>query len=60
MDATVSGDYKNVVEFLNGIQRSNSMYEIDSLNLASENVNKGPSGVIKVAVHLKTYFRSNA
>jgi len=57
MDATVSGDYKNVIEFLNGIQRSGN-YEVDSLNLASENLNKGPSGIIKVAVHLKTYFRS--
>jgi Tfp pilus assembly protein PilO len=60
MDATVSGDYKNVVEFLNGLQRSSSIYEVDSLNLASENINKGPAGVIKVAVHLKTYFRPAA
>jgi len=59
VEATVSGDYKNVIEFLNGLQRSGS-YQIDSLNLASENVNKGPSGIIKVAVHFRTYFRSNA
>jgi hypothetical protein len=60
MDATISGDYKSVIQFLNGVQRSNSLYEIDALTLASENANQGPAGAIKVAVHLKTYFRTTA
>jgi Tfp pilus assembly protein PilO len=60
LDATVSGDYRNVIEFLNGLQRSSSMYEVDSLTLATDNVNKGPAGAVKVAVHLKTYFRTEA
>jgi type IV pilus assembly protein PilO len=56
IDATVNGDYKNVIQFLNGVQRSASLYEVDSLTLANENTNQGPANNIKVAVHLRTYF----
>jgi len=59
IDATVNGDYKNVVGFLNAVQRSNSTYGADSLTLGSEN-SQGPAGFIKVALHLKTYFRATA
>lgn len=55
MTATVAGNYQNVIEFLNGMQRSNK-YEVDDLSLASEAAEK--SGAIKVAVHMKTYFRT--
>jgi len=58
VDATVVGDYKNVIQFLNGVQRSPDLYEVDALALATENVNQAPSGAIKVALHLKTYFRT--
>ena len=60
IDATINGDYKNVVGFLNAVQRSESTYAVDSLTLGSENANQGPAGFIKVAVHLKTYFRTAA
>jgi Tfp pilus assembly protein PilO len=56
IDATVNGDYKNVIQFLNGVQRSTSLYAVESLTLANENANQGPANVIKVALHLKTYF----
>jgi Tfp pilus assembly protein PilO len=56
IDLTVNGDYKNVIQFLNGVQRSASLYEVDSLTLANENSNQGPANLIKVALHLKTYF----
>jgi hypothetical protein len=56
IDATVNGDYKNVIQFLNGVQRSTSLYEVDSLTLANENANQGPANVIRVALHLRTYF----
>jgi type IV pilus assembly protein PilO len=56
IDATVSGDYKNIVEFLNGLQRSKNIYEVDSLSLASEVQNA--TGGLRVAIHMKTYFRS--
>jgi Tfp pilus assembly protein PilO len=60
MDATVGGDYKKVIEFLNGVQRSKNVYSIDALTLASENASQNPGGPIKVAVHLRTYFRTAA
>jgi Tfp pilus assembly protein PilO len=56
VDATVNGDYKSVIQFLNGVQRSPNIYEVESLTLANENANQGPANVIKVVLHLKTYF----
>jgi Tfp pilus assembly protein PilO len=58
VDSTVDGDYKNVIHFLNGVQRSPNLYEVDALALATENANQGASGAIKVTLHLKTYFRT--
>jgi hypothetical protein len=60
VDATVTGDYKRVIAFLNGLQRSGNLYEVDALTLASENTNQGSANVIKVVMHLKTYFRTAA
>ena len=54
----VVGDYKSVIQFLNGVQRSPNLYEVDALVLATESANQGPSATIKVSVHLKTYFRT--
>lgn len=58
-DLTVTGPYKNVIEFLNAVQRT-THYEADSLTLGAENANQPNSNVIKVAVHLKTYFRATS
>ncbi len=60
IDATIDGDYKSVIGFLNGLQRSNSLYAVDSLTLASDSTNQSSGNVIKVALHLKTYFRTAA
>jgi type IV pilus assembly protein PilO len=60
IDATVNGNYKNVVGFLNGLQRSANLYSVDSLTLASENTNQASANVIKVTLHLRTYFRTAA
>ena len=60
VDATVNGDYKSVIGFLNGLQRSANLYAVDTLTLASENASHGSASVIKVALHLKTYFRTAA
>jgi hypothetical protein len=60
MESTIEGDYKNVILFLNGLQRSANIYEVESLTLASPKDNKGPANVIKVGLHLKTYFRTSA
>ncbi len=60
VDAVVQGDYKNVVMFLNGLQRSTNTYEVESLTLASEKQAQGPANMIKVGLHLKTFFRTAA
>ena len=58
IDATVNGDYKSVIQFLNSVQRSPNLYAVDALALAPENASQGNSGALKVSLHLKTYFRT--
>src|SRR5579864_9331027 len=48
LDATVSGSYQQVIEFLNGMQRSKNIYQVDDLALASEA--SGQAGSVKVAL----------
>ena len=60
IEAAVSGDYANVVRFVNGLQRSERVYALDSLALATQAQGQGPANVIKVSMHLKTYFRTAA
>jgi Type II secretion system (T2SS), protein M subtype b len=61
LDATVSGEYANIVRFLNALQRSRNTYIVDSLGLESESTTQGagagaPAG-LKVNLHLRTFFR---
>lgn len=60
LDVTVNGQYKSVVRFLNGLQRSKNNYVIDSLTLASEPTARDVSGALRVALHLKSYFKNAA
>ena len=60
IDADVSGEYAGVVRFVNGLQRSDRLYALDTLGLANQAANQGPANVIKVVLHLKTYFRTSA
>lgn len=60
IDSTITGDYKSVIQFLNGLQRSANNYVVESLTLATDNSNQGPANVIKVGLHLKTYLRTAA
>jgi len=61
IESAVSGDYANVVRFVNGLQRSERVYALDALTLATQQQTQGqPSNVIKVAMHLRTYFRTGA
>jgi len=55
MDATVAGSYENVVRFLNGLQKSQNFYVVDSLELASE---AQTPNVLRVSVHMRTFFRT--
>jgi Tfp pilus assembly protein PilO len=60
VDATVAGDYKSVVRFLNGLQRSENYYSVDNLALTGESAGGAPSGTLKVDVHMKAYLKAGA
>ena len=57
IDATIEGDYKGVVHFLNDLQRTENTYVLEDLALASDTSSQSTTGKVKVTVHLKTYFR---
>lgn len=59
LDATVNGDYKGIVRFLNGLQRSKSPYIIDTLTLDSAQGQPG-AGALRVVLHLRSYFKNAA
>lgn len=50
----VSGEYNQIVQFLNRLQRSKSVYIVDGLAVES---GAGTVGLVKVNLHLRTYFR---
>jgi Tfp pilus assembly protein PilO len=58
IDAQVTGDYRGVVRFLNGLQRSSSYYAVQALSARSAVQAKGAQGALSVTVHIKTYFRA--
>jgi hypothetical protein len=59
MEATVTGDYASVVRFLNGLQRSDSVYEVDGLTLTADSQSHA-GGALRVNLRMKTYFRDAA
>lgn len=58
IEASVIGSYVGVVRFLNGLQRSNLVYAVEGLAAKSETSQGGPTGQVRVTVHIKTYFRT--
>ena len=60
LDATVNGDYKGVVRFLNGLQRSKNFYIIDTLTVAAEPTAQAGAGPLRVALSLRSYFKNAA
>jgi len=59
IDLAIGGDYRNVIQFLNNMQRSSNNYIIESLSLAPEGSNQGPN-IIKVGLNIRTYLRTSA
>jgi Tfp pilus assembly protein PilO len=53
MSGSVEGAYPNLVSFINGLERSNSFYVLESLDLASST-----GGELRMNIRLKTYFRT--
>ena len=60
LDAVVSGDYKNVVRLVNGMQRSHNHYIVDGLSLANERSGQAALASVRVNLHLKSYFKAGA
>ena len=58
IDAQVIGDYRGVVRFLNGLQRSKNFYAVEGLSAHSASQASGGRGALQVTVHIKTYFRA--
>jgi type IV pilus assembly protein PilO len=59
IEATVTGSYSGVVHFLNGLQRSNNVYAVESLAAKSEAQQPGArGGGVRVTMHIRTYFRT--
>ena len=57
IEATVTGDYNGIVRFVNQLQRSKNVYIVDSLQLESDPAAQGAANVLKISLHLRTYFR---
>jgi type IV pilus assembly protein PilO len=59
IEISVGGDYGGIVRFLNALQRSKSVYIVDTLQVESETQTFGQSvaGNLRVNLHLRTYFR---
>ena len=58
IDAQVTGDYRGVVRFLNGLQRSSNFYAVEGLSAHSTPPTQGARGSLQVTVHIKTFFRA--
>jgi Tfp pilus assembly protein PilO len=57
LDASVSGDYSGIVNFLNRLQRSKNVYIVDSLSVDSAGPEHGAPGALRVSLHMRTFFR---
>jgi Tfp pilus assembly protein PilO len=57
LESSVTGDYNGIVTFLNHLQRSKNNYIVDSLNVESQLSGQAPVGVLRVNLHMRTYFR---
>lgn len=60
IDVTVSGSYANIVRFVNGLQRSKNVYEVNSLSIASDAQTQGGGSFLKITLRMRTYFRMAA
>jgi type IV pilus assembly protein PilO len=60
VESRVSGDYSGIVHFLNHLQRSKNFYIVDALALETAPAGQpgqAPAGVLRVSLHVRTYFR---
>jgi type IV pilus assembly protein PilO len=53
IDADVSGDYVQLVRFINALERNRLFFIVDGLELGNEQ-----NGVVKLQIKAETYLRS--
>jgi len=53
IDASLSGDYLQLVRFINGLERDQLFFLVDSVQLAG-----GQGGAVRLQVKLRTYLRT--
>ena len=58
LDTTVSGNYANIVKFMNNLQRSKNNYIVESLSLQQEG--QANTSALRIGLHMKTYYRTAA
>jgi hypothetical protein len=55
IEGNFSGDYLQLVRFINALERSKQFFTVDSINLAGES-----AGPVKLDVKMHSYLRSGA
>jgi Tfp pilus assembly protein PilO len=53
MDASVSGDYRPIVEFINGLERDRKFFLVNGINLSGQQ-----TGMVNLRIRLTTYLRT--
>ena len=53
ISSDVSGDYLQLVRFINGLERSKLFFMVDDLALGTEN-----NGIVKLQIKMETYLRT--
>lgn len=53
MDASVSGDYRPIVEFINSLERDKMFFLVNSISLSGQQ-----TGTVNLRIHLTTYLRA--
>jgi len=53
MDASVSGDYRPIVEFINGLERDKMFFLVSGINLYGQQ-----TGIVNLRIRLTTYLRA--
>jgi Tfp pilus assembly protein PilO len=57
MDASLAGDYTQVVRFINALERSKMLFLVDGITLGEE---QRTSGAVRLSIKLETYMKAGA
>lgn len=57
MEASLAGDYANVVKFINALERSKTLFLVDGVTLGQESAG---GGGVRLSIRLETYMNTGA